>query len=127
MCYNPVIIKVRSHREFEELKGERLHNKYMLDDSSFLFGNNDLDYYADYSDDNYRQYCILAPCGKCYQCLSHRKSMWTLRVIHEAQYNYADKGFLFVTLTYDEENNIDKSLDYSHIQKYFKRIRRNLP
>lgn len=65
---------------------------------------------------------LILPCGKCDYCLMERSRQWAVRCINEAQMH---KDNCFITLTYDEEYlPYDFSLDYSHFQKFMKRLRR---
>lgn len=64
------------------------------------------------------------PCGKCINCRVSRSREWTIRLMNELQYY---KTSLFVTLTYDDEHlPSDNGLHISDLQKYFKRLRRDL-
>lgn len=68
---------------------------------------------------------ITVPCGKCIACRINRTTMWTNRLLHEL--GEWKEGSSFVTLTYDEDylpgNN---SLVKSDLQKFFKRLRKDL-
>lgn len=67
---------------------------------------------------------LLVPCGKCMYCRIQARENWTLRILHEINYW---KESMFLTLTYDEENvPKDGSLLKSDLQKFFKRLRKNL-
>lgn len=69
------------------------------------------------------------PCGKCLYCRSQKKREWALRLTHELTY-WQDSSF--ITLTYNDaclpqgKYGIP-SLDKAQLQKYFKRLRKNLP
>ena len=73
---------------------------------------------------NYKGVNILAPCGKCYACRQNRVKEWTLRLAHEYYTNYADKQLYFITLTYNNENLGNPSLDYRDFQLFMKRLRK---
>ena len=73
---------------------------------------------------------MYVPCGWCKNCLMQRKSEWAMRMQHELLYwtNAA-----FVTLTYDDDhlpmseiNKLWPTLKKEHIQKYIKRIRKEI-
>lgn len=64
------------------------------------------------------------PCGKCIGCRIKKRKEWSLRMLHELNYH---TDSCFVTLTYSDEylpNNA--SLVKADLQKYFKRVRRDL-
>lgn len=62
------------------------------------------------------------PCGQCVGCRLERSRQWAVRCMHEASL-YEDNSFL--TLTYDKEHlPLDGSLVLSHMQDFFKRLRR---
>lgn len=67
---------------------------------------------------------ILAPCGKCYACRQNRVREWTLRLIHEYTTSFSDKQIYFITLTYNNENLKDPSLNYNDFQLFMKRLRK---
>lgn len=78
---------------------------------------------------------ITVPCGRCYGCLSMKRTQWTFRF--EQEFKYSTKTF-FVTLTYDNENvpwiegNYGKffcsmCFNKDDYQKWLKRIRKNTP
>lgn len=68
------------------------------------------------------------PCGQCIGCRLNRSCMWAVRCMHEAQMWPLN---CFVTLTYDPQLPVNKymnwSLEYSHFQKFMKRLRRVRP
>lgn len=67
---------------------------------------------------------LAVPCGKCLLCRIAKRKEWSLRMMHELD-NHQDSSF--VTLTYDEENlPLNSSLIVADLQKYFKRLRKNL-
>jgi hypothetical protein len=64
------------------------------------------------------------PCGKCISCRIKRTSEWALRCIQEMKYW---EHSAFVTLTYDPEHEPpDRSIKKEDLQKYFKRLRKEL-
>ena len=67
---------------------------------------------------------LLVPCGKCLSCRIAKRSEWAMRMIHELDnFNCA----VFVTLTYDEEHFPPHgSLVVSDLQKFFKRLRKEV-
>lgn len=65
------------------------------------------------------------PCGQCIGCRLERSRDWAVRCVHESKL-YSDNCFL--TLTYNNENlPANKSLDKSHLTKFFKRLRKQNP
>lgn len=70
---------------------------------------------------------LLLPCGQCVGCRLERSRAWATRCVHEAQMHHSN---CFITLTYDDDHIPDDwSLDYSHFQKFVKRLRKavNVP
>jgi hypothetical protein len=68
---------------------------------------------------------IDVPCNNCMGCKMDYTRQWAMRCTHEASLH---EDNAFITLTYDEEHvPSDGSLDHSHFQKFFKRLRRSLP
>lgn len=68
---------------------------------------------------------INLPCGKCIGCRADQSLMWSVRCYHESTLH--DKTS-FITLTYADENlPVDGKLDKTHLQNFFKRIRKNYP
>jgi len=66
----------------------------------------------------------LRPCGQCVSCRLKKSREWALRCTHEAKMH--DEN-CFITLTYNNENlPSDGSLDKSHLQKFFKRLRKKV-
>lgn len=64
------------------------------------------------------------PCGQCMACRIRRRQEWAMRIQSEALYHASS---LFVTLTYTPENYPSNgSLDKTHLQKFFKRLRKSL-
>lgn len=67
---------------------------------------------------------IQIPCGQCILCRLEHARQWAVRITHEAQ--LWDQSS-FITLTYDDEHLPNHgSLDYSHLQKFWKRLRKTL-
>jgi hypothetical protein len=62
-------------------------------------------------------------CRKCEECLKARMRHWIGRLVAEQQ---TSKEVWFVTLTYGggEDNELAQVLDYSDVQKLFKRLRK---
>lgn len=68
-------------------------------------------------------------CGQCTPCRINLRNIWSSRIMFEASL-HGDVGFL--TLTYDDEKlPVNKKgegiLDYKHLQKFWKRLRKKLP
>jgi hypothetical protein len=64
------------------------------------------------------------PCGKCIGCRSDRCSEWTVRCYCERVLHWAACVF---TLTYDDEHlPFDGGLHYSHVQGFFRDLRKFL-
>lgn len=64
------------------------------------------------------------PCGQCIACRQSRSREWSVRLEHELE--YWDSA-VFVTLTYsDDQVPIDGSIHRSELQRFFKRLRRDL-
>lgn len=62
------------------------------------------------------------PCGRCIGCRLERSRQWATRIMFESQFHEAS---CFITLTYDEAHMpFPPSLDYSHFQKFMKRLRK---
>lgn len=66
------------------------------------------------------------PCGKCLPCKINRRRIWTFRNTLEDMYTPFS---YFVTLTYNDERipitDGKYTLESSHLQSFFKRLRRN--
>lgn len=74
---------------------------------------------------------ISVPCGRCVGCRLERARNWTVRIMHEAQYQLEDgKESCFLTLTYrDEELSYgytQATLVKSDLQKFWKRLRKEV-
>lgn len=62
------------------------------------------------------------PCRKCTGCRLDHRTEWSLRMMHEASMH---EDCQFVTLTYDDDHlPEDQSLDQTHMQKFFRRLRK---
>lgn len=71
----------------------------------------------------------LVPCGKCIECVEKRRAEWSFRLRIE-QLNCTLSSFL--TLTYNDKylpktKEGRPTFDKTHLQKYFKRIRKKNP
>ena len=66
---------------------------------------------------------MTAQCRNCDECLAHRKRHWIGRMLAEEQTCHS---VWFMTLTYagGYENDAAYVIDYTHVQKLFKRLRR---
>lgn len=72
---------------------------------------------------SYKKY-ILVSCGKCVNCKLNYAKMWSIRIMHELK---DWDSACFLTLTYNDDHlPADGSLDKSDLQKFFKRLRKNL-
>lgn len=71
---------------------------------------------------------LVLPCGKCLACRIRRRSVWTIRLLHE---NSAHAKSRFITLTYRDDtlpcrgNDSRGILVKSDLQNFFKRYRKN--
>ncbi|AKI26875.1 replication protein VP4 [Microviridae Bog1249_12] len=65
-----------------------------------------------------KKYNIFVPCGKCGSCLKRKISDWTIRLQNEFK---RSKTSAFLTLTYQEAPD---QLDKTHLQKFFRRLRK---
>jgi len=67
----------------------------------------------------------VVPCGKCYACLTRKRSEWTFRLMQEEKHSISSA---FVTLTYSTEfltyGRTRPTLSKLDLQKYIKRLRR---
>jgi len=67
---------------------------------------------------------IQVPCGKCLTCLSNKRKDWSIRIMNEHRHSM---GSMFVTLTYNDRYIPDDAqLRKEDLQKYFKRLRKQL-
>lgn len=70
---------------------------------------------------DYYEIAMYTPCGRCEQCLAAKSNNWVVRNYYEAKKH---KEICFITLTYDNENNIG-ILRRRDVQLFFKRLRKN--
>nr|QJB18786.1 MAG: replication initiator protein [Microvirus sp.] len=64
------------------------------------------------------------PCGKCLGCRIKKRKEWSTRMLHELG---SHNKSCFITLTYNNENiPPNASLDKAELQKFFKRLRKNI-
>lgn len=63
------------------------------------------------------------PCGKCLACRTKKRQEWSARMIHELSVH---KDAVFITLTYEGEQYEQGSLCKKDLQKFFKRLRKNV-
>lgn len=67
---------------------------------------------------------IEVPCGNCLSCRLARSREWSVRILHEMTYH---KKSCFATLTYSDEClPLDNSLSKDVLQKFFKRLRKEV-
>lgn len=67
---------------------------------------------------------LLVPCGKCLACRIAKRREWQLRMLHELA---CHDDAVFVTMTYDDNHLPENSsLSVSDLQKFFKRLRKEL-
>lgn len=71
----------------------------------------------------------VVPCGKCVVCLQRRAVGWMFRL--STEWRNSSSAY-FITLTYENEcvpitTNGLQSLDKSHLQKFFKKLRHKTP
>jgi hypothetical protein len=59
-------------------------------------------------------------CGQCWGCRLERSRQWAVRCMHEASLSDVN---CFITLTYDDEHLLSRSLVYSDFQAFMKRLR----
>lgn len=64
------------------------------------------------------------PCGQCIGCRIDRTKQWAVRAMHESSLHDTNS---FITLTYNPESlPSDHSVHRSHLQNFFKRLRKKL-
>lgn len=64
------------------------------------------------------------PCGQCILCRLEHARQWAVRITHEATEHLENA---FVTLTYDDAHLPQYgSLNYEHLQKFWKRLRKRI-
>lgn len=67
---------------------------------------------------------INLPCGKCLLCRLEYARQWAVRITHEAQFHETN---CFITLTYDDKHLPEHgSLHYPDLQKFWKRLRKEI-
>ena len=67
---------------------------------------------------------IIIPCGHCSFCLKNRRDEWTIRLLEEFKDSLE---CIFLTLTYpDESVHYDGNVHKEHLQKFWKRLRKDL-
>ena len=75
----------------------------------------------------------ILPCGKCYECKEFKIEEWQIRWKEHLKTVNPDYS-QFITLTYSDDNlpqmitpdgELISSLDYTDVQKFFKRIRKH--
>ena len=63
-------------------------------------------------------------CGQCIGCRIAKREAWAIRCVCESQMHLDN---CFLTLTYDEESLPQYgSLEYRHVQLFFKRLRKKI-
>lgn len=72
---------------------------------------------------------ITVPCGKCYTCLSNKRSQWSFRLEQELR---DSSSAFFITLTYENEHVRIGPTGYPSVckrdvQLFLKRVRRSFP
>ena len=71
----------------------------------------------------YRDLPVSVPCGRCTGCRLEYSRQWAIRCVHEASLHENNS---FITLTFNQENLPDDgSIQKEHLQKFFKRLRKN--
>lgn len=63
------------------------------------------------------------PCGVCLGCRDAQTAAWAIRLKHESRLHSHNT---FLTLTYDDEH-VPEGLQVHHMQKFWKRLRKNVP
>jgi hypothetical protein len=67
------------------------------------------------------------PCGQCIGCKLSYARQWAIRCLHEAQMHESN---CFITLTFNDENLVNRknpfSLDKKEFQKFMKRLRKSV-
>lgn len=75
------------------------------------------------ADDGHIDLPVQLPCGKCIGCRLEYSRQWAMRCVYEANLHSENS---FITLTYSPEHLPDDySIHKSHLQKFFKRLRKN--
>jgi len=76
-------------------------------------------FYEARNDKHIKRYLTL-PCGQCIGCRLERSRQWAMRIMHEASMH---DHSCFITLTYNDDNQDDPSLNYRHFQLFMKKLR----
>ena len=72
----------------------------------------------------FNQNMSVIPCRNCIGCRQRKRLDWTLRGVHELQ---TSGKAAFITLTYDDDHlPADKCISIEVLQKFFKRLRKQL-
>lgn len=72
----------------------------------------------------YTDLSMVVPCGQCLGCRIDRSREWAMRCVHESKFHARNS---FITLTFNDQNlPPDGGLDKTVIQKFFKRLRKQL-
>lgn len=67
---------------------------------------------------------MAVPCGHCILCREEQARQWAVRITHEAD-SWEESSF--ITLTYDDEHLPEhNSLRYADLQKFWKRLRKQI-
>lgn len=67
---------------------------------------------------------IELPCGQCILCRLEHARQWAVRITHEATLHNENA---FITLTYKDENLPEHAqLHYPHLQKFWKKLRKEI-
>lgn len=72
---------------------------------------------------------ITIPCGKCVECLQHKRQQWVFRLLSELK---DSQTCYFITFTYDDDHLPKDELGYFQLDKrdvqlFFKRLRKKYP
>lgn len=103
MCLFPV--KIKYHDKFKKYRGQIIHP---------------------YNEGQ------IVPCGKCFECREHKIEEWQIRWKEQLKTSEENSSY-FLTLTYNDNNlpytlnskqQLISTLDYTHVQKFMKRIRK---
>lgn len=120
VCYHPIDAILPAVPDSENKKrlifSTPTYNSGLLFDDTPIVRSS-----SDYSD--IKGFKIKIPCGQCIGCRLDYSRQWAVRACHEVNTYGADNN-MFITLTYNDEHLPDnKSLDYSDVQKFLKRLR----
>lgn len=83
--------------------------------------------YVSNSKEGHADLQITTSCNQCWGCRLERSRIWAIRCMHEHQlYESENKPSEFLTLTYNNENlPHNHTLIKSHLQKFWKRLRKH--